>query len=354
MSSNAIRCAALLLLCAVAGSPVSAQSPAGASDIRRAPEPWRSFLLAARRADALPDRLQRCLAFPDFPGTHWPKGLARQHCEYSAGPGFDLNVLARHVDTGDVAWMERTFRRLQDRHFSEADFSEHIHSAFELFDGGDESGRVSKRWLELAPESAFAMTARADYYLQAGWDARGQAWIQNTPVEQQRMMMEYHHKALPLYRHALQKEPKLLQAYVGMISLSRNGEPDNRQVFALARKVDPACKVLMSAQMDALKPRWGGSYPQMIALDREMVPYMARRPLLAISRARPYQDLGDELAHAKRWDEAASAVEPMLDASTSPQIQKDLAKYLAKGTHPDPWREQALRVAATRFLGRSP
>jgi len=317
---------------------------------RIAPEPWQTFLLQARKADAIADPLQRCLAYPPLPDTHWPEGMLQAHCEYVFGLGFKLDEFGRHVDAGDVAWMDRTFRELQDRHFSETNFSEHIHDAFELFDGGPESDKISKRWLELAPGNAFALTARAEHFRHLGWNARGAAFIQDTPAEQQQAMQQSHGKAFELYRQALAKEPKMLQAYVGLIDMGKNEDGTvGESAFVGALALDPACKVVLTNRMDALRPRWGGSLQQMRALEQQIIPMIPRRPLVALSRVRPYQDLGSDLLGAGRQEDGVKAFRYAVDLSSSAQVQSDLAIALDKGAQRDEWEELAYLVSASRF-----
>jgi tetratricopeptide (TPR) repeat protein len=315
----------------------------------RAPEPWRSYLLKAREADTIADPLKRCLAFPPIPGAQWPANLIPAHCEYTFGLG-DLSIakVKQRLDAGDIAGLEALYRKLQDRHFSDSDFSEHIHGALEMFNGSYESGVVSKRWLEAAPDSPFAMVARAQFYKDMGWAARGGDYAQETPKEQMARMDEYHDKARALYEQALKLEPKLMPAYAGLVNLDSNNA--SSASFDAGYKIDPACKVLLSQRMDALRPRWGGSYPQMLALEAQMLPYLDKRPLLALSRIWPYEDMHDLAYKAEKYDLAIEVLKPMIAVSSSPQVYEDLATamYMQK-KDADPWERLSYSVQATRF-----
>lgn len=50
-----------------------------------APPKLAEFIKRARVADAIVDRYQRCLAFPDLPGTSWPAGQTARYCAVIAG-----------------------------------------------------------------------------------------------------------------------------------------------------------------------------------------------------------------------------------------------------------------------------
>jgi tetratricopeptide (TPR) repeat protein len=362
-------CLAGLAACAQAQSPPAAATPASVSgaaatpsppiepramDYSTAPAPWVGFLMKARVADAIADPLQRCLAYPVLPGTNWPAGLIEAHCNYSLGLRPGRKEIFAKIDAGDVDWLDRTFREYLGRHFSESNFSENIHDLFDSFFSDYESGRASQRWLELAPDSPFAMTARANFYAALGWEARGEALISDTPPEQIQQMQAHHAKALALYQEAIAKEPRLLPAYVGLVKLGKNDAELGNTAFAAARKIDPACKVLLSDRMTALQPRWGGSYEQMLALEQEMLPYLEKRPLLALSRVWPYIDMAANLSREKRYDEAAAVLRPMLAVSSSPQVQEDYFLALASSSHPESWSLLSYGVAAKRFrLGRA-
>jgi tetratricopeptide (TPR) repeat protein len=347
------------LLVAASAADASAQvlepalaTPGAEARYATAPEPWRSFLIKARAASEINDPLQRCKAIPVLPETHWPAGMIERHCEYSLGVP-DFAPVKAHIVAGDAKWLDTTFRALLARHFSEKNFSEHIHDVLDRFDGEYESGRLSKLWLELDPHSPFALTARGNFYLQLGWRARGSATIGETPPEQLEQMEVHHRRAVELYGQALAKEPRMLPAYVGLLDIARNGSGSSA-VFEAARKIDPACKALLSGRMDSLKPRWGGSYPQMLDLEKQMLPFMAKRPLLSLSRVWPYQDMANTLSRAGQHAEAVKALAPMLDVSSSPQIQEDLALEMLRAGSTDNWRILAYLVSASRFrVGRS-
>lgn len=320
--------------------------PAGYAD---APEPYRSYLLKARAAEGISDPLQHCLAFPVLPGTKWPAGLIEAHCEYALGPRPSREEVIAHINSGDASWLEKTYRALLDRHFKAGDRSEHIHDLFDYFGGDYESGRLTKRWLEIDPDSAFAFTARGNFYQFLGWAARGEALARDTASEQIEQMHVHHAKARELYQQAITNDPRVLDAYVGLVLLGRNDQDAGDAAFAAARKIDPACKVLVSQRMSVLQPRWGGSYEQMLALEKDILPYMDERPLLALSRVWPYIDMADMLMVDKKNAEAARVLQPMIAVSSSPQLQEDLGRALYRDGKEDRWEVLAYLVAGKRF-----
>jgi tetratricopeptide (TPR) repeat protein len=339
---------ALVSASAIAQAPTAPAKPL-APVYSDALQPWRDFLVKARAADDITDPLQRCLAYPVLPMTQWPAGLVQAHCEYAFGKYPKRKEIFAHIDAGDAKWLEHTFRGFLDRHFSDSDFSEHIHDLFDQFSDDYESGRATQRWLQLAPESPFAMTARANFYRALGWQARGDRYIAETPPEQIAQMESYHAKSAALYQQAIAKEPRMLPAYVGLVQLGKNDDSMGTAAFEAGRKIDPACAVLLSQRMAALLPRWGGSYEQMLALEQQMLPYIEKRPLLALSRVWPYVDLAEGLVRDKKYDEAVVALRPMLAVSSSPDVQEKFFLAYRNTAGADAWSTLTYGVAPKRF-----
>lgn len=344
-------CAPVLAAQPEAGKPRFAPRPTPEQMYAKAPPGIGEYLLKARAADRIADPMARCLAFPEPPGSHWAPGLVRAHCEYVFAPRLGLTDIQQRLDANDTAGLDALIRAMLDRHFSESDFSEAVHAPFALFDSSYEAGRLSKLWLDKAPDSPFALTARASFYESMSWSARGAKYAAETPQENLDRMKEFQDKAVELYAQAIDREPRMLPAYAGLVRIDRSGRSrfDAEKAFERGRAVDPACKELLSARMDKLRPRWGGSYPQMLALEKDMEPYYSRRPLLALSRIWPYEDLNDSLYRAKRYDEAVAALQPMVALSSSPQVFEEVAMAMAAQDEADRWLELAYLVEATRF-----
>ncbi len=316
-----------------------------------APPTMRDFLIKAETADKIVDPLSRCLAFPDFPGNHWPAGLAKADCEYSYGPSLTQSRVRALVDASAFAKLDALFAADLDRHFSEKDFSEVIHHDFDAFDASYESGRLTKRWLEKDPSSPYALDARAVYYRNMAESARGEKWMSETPPENVLRMHEFVNIAVDLYQRALKVEPRLLPAYVGLINVSRldSREPLGEDALRAAKGIDPACRSVSSAQMVALEPRWGGSYPEMEALSKEIAPFVSRRPLLALNTIWPAADKGERLYADDKYDESVSVLEPVVLETTNSVVFEQLANSLLLAHGDRRWEALTLYVAATRY-----
>lgn len=247
------------------------------------------FLSKAEAADKIKDKLQRCLAFPDVPGNRWPKGLAAAHCELEYGPRITRDRVAAMLGQGQLAELDALFAADLDKHFSQAAFSEALHGDFDAFDASDEADRQTQDWLAKAPNSAYALTARAAHLREKAQQSRGEGWASETSEAGMQGMYRNAELAIDHYQRALKIEPRMLPAYVGLIAMGDMSGRDDLVQWAVkeGNKIDPACTRMRGFQMTSLSPRWGGSEQQMQALSAEVAPDLARRPCSRSSPSGP-------------------------------------------------------------------
>ena len=330
-----------------------------AEQFKDAPEQWRDYLIKARAAERIADPLQRCLAFPDPPNNEWPTGHAEAHCRHHfAVERLTLDQIASLVERGEVAKLEEILDQSLARHFSEDGHSEAIHDTFNYLltsrEDNDRIGQVTESWLKQAPKSAYANLARGSYYNGAAWKARGSKYASETPRESMRRMSELVEQAIPYFRKAISINPKLMPAYTGMVDLGMvDSRPDlEAKAVAQAEKIDPACVELANVRMRTLKPRWGGSYEEMLAYANQLSAYLPGRPHLAIHVAAPFADRGDRLIADDQYTEEAMQV---LDIAVAIGSDEDalhdaasVAGALTDGK-PDGWKRLAYLLQESRF-----
>jgi tetratricopeptide (TPR) repeat protein len=351
---------AFALFAAVIGSPAAAAttratppaSPEPATTVAMfadAPAEARAFFQQAEAADRIDDPLARCLAFPDLPGNQWPAGLAKAYCDFAFGPRITLVQAKALLDRGAVAELDALYAADLEKHFSATAFSEVIHRDFDDFDASYDAGRFTKDWLDKAPTSAYALSARGDYYRAMAWQARGGKWAKDTPDENFARMAEFAKLALDLYDKALKVEPRLMPAYVGLISVSGMASDPARQsrAFKAAAKVDPACVSMMRVTMGLLRPRWDGSYPAMQQYAETMAPFVARRPLIGIHLQDALQDIGNVLWRDKKYDQAIAVLKPATLQTTNVNLYYELGWSMVNAAND--WDTMEILLEAARF-----
>ncbi|WP_439699733.1 tetratricopeptide repeat protein [Frateuria sp. GZRR33] len=329
------------------GADVPARPPLYAD----APDVVRTFLVAAKRAEALHDPLARCLAYPDYPGNAWPKGLAEAYCHYLFDPSVTLAMVRQALDSHAADSLEARFRADLERHFVKDRFSEIIHRDFAVFDASQASGQLTQRWLEQAPHSAYALTARGIYFGHMGMKARGGAWAKDTPPENMQRMSEFMARAIDLFQQAIRIEPRLLDAYVGLEDVANTdsrGELEE-QAFDSGMAIDPACKVLTGYRMVALTPRWGGSYPRMVALANQLKAFLPQRPLLALNTEWPLVDLADQVSSQVSYEKGLEVLKPVVLRTAHAGVLADVAEWSDHVQPVDRWEQLMLLLEAGRF-----
>jgi len=315
-----------------------------------APAYVREFLVKARKADAIVDPLQRCLAFPDFPGNKWPTGLTQSYCHLIHGEMITLAVVADHIGRGAYAELEALYRRDLERHFSKDNFSEVIHRDFAPFDASDQINALTQKWIDNAPESPFANAARGEYLSAVAREVRGGGWARDTPKENMERMSDHIGMALHFYRKALRIEPRLLTVHTSLVNVAMYDSREGIGEEALARgeAIDPGCRYLSRTHLVALQPRWGGSLSAMREYADQLAPHVASRPLLALNLTMPALEQARILAQDKHYAEIVKVLEPAAKVAPYPDVFADLGTNL-HFSGGDDWESLVRLMVAYRF-----
>lgn len=175
-----------------------------------------------------------------------------------------------------------------------------------------------------------------------------------TPRDNMRRMSEFVELAVPLFRKAIEIEPRLMPAYVGLLSVAMgDSRPDlEREAIEGAGKQDPACVDMAKQRMQALQPRWGGSYEEMLSLGNELASHMTRRPHLAIHVAAPYGDRGDRLAAEDLFTrETAEVLDIAVAVGSNEAHLHDAGEVALNRTDApeEPWKGLAYLLQEGRF-----
>lgn len=327
----------------------AAQSAHGAQ-ASKPPAELASYVAAMRKADAIADPLQRCLAYPDLPGNSWPAGVAKARCAMFLTPArYSLDDIEKLLaQTKGAATLDAAFATLLEQHFSVPAQREQITIALRVFSDKDRdrAERVARAWIAAAPDSAFAHAALGHVLAGRGWDARGTRYVSETSGEALGAMSDYFVKAAMEYGAALDANARLLPACQALISIGRQSssalEADaTRRCLA----IDPASYFTVDQMMTAAEPRWGGSDEAMRTVSAYALEQAPRNPVLGVFAG---NDAFYRIDRMQDGDEAALAeLQPAaLKAPNAAYLRAVGGAYLRKG---DAWKALAYLSQALRF-----
>ncbi len=185
-----------------------------------------------------------------------------------------LGVLAL-IEQRDIGGLEKLLGGYQQAfEVSEADAgnSKKLEEAFKALDYVPRSAQaVLDEWCKAYPSSYAAHMARATFFYEQGLDARGTAYINETPEENLRSMRFFLDKAQADLERSLTLTTKPYLSHRTLMSLARvgGGRIDAKAHYQAAVKLAPHSMELRMAHMASLEPRWGGSYKAMEAFEKE-------------------------------------------------------------------------------------
>lgn len=242
------------------------------------------------QAEAVVDPVKRCLSYPTPSEFQWPNALIEAMCMDMHTPVDHLPAIKRMIDAKDWAGLEAHYTDILRRHYSGEDPEYLIHRSFPIrsWKNPEEADDYTLRWLEAAPDDAYANMTRGNLLDHRAWEARGEKSSSETNEKQMKSAMTLAKEAEILLRKASILQPRLIPAYRTLINtqmLAGNSEKIG-ETFASAIRQSPHSYYVRNTLINFLQPKWGGSLREMDALVDESEPHIARNPRLSLLRAR--------------------------------------------------------------------
>jgi lipoprotein NlpI len=255
------------------------------------PSELNGFLAKLASAESIGDPLQRCLAYPDPPGSHWRRSAVTAYCRYRSQHVVPAAEVESLIDNGHADILDRRMvdalraqridpdsRGLLDWTF-QSDFST----------GSANLRRSIDAWKKQRPDSAFAYAASGFAYVNAAYSARGGDWIQRTPASQVAAMHGLAVLARKDLDRAVALDPHITPIYKAMLMAAKlEGDDDYaRAGERRGLKVDPANYTIYVHMMQVAEPKWGGSLEQMRQVAKQARARSRRNPLLLLLQPEP-------------------------------------------------------------------
>jgi tetratricopeptide (TPR) repeat protein len=244
------------------------------------------FMTAARAAEAIEDPLQRCLAYPDPPHSHWSHEAVVAYCRYRLRPMIstaEINALIRSGQTAELDHRLAAALHAQLTQPEAQGLLDEIYLQDFRYDSAKERPLLDA-WKRASPKSAFAYAASGYAYEEMAQDARGEDYSENTAPAKLQSMSSLLALAENDLQQALALEPRLTPAYVAWIDGANIGRTRDfvENIGERARAAAPADYAIYSDLMFARQPIWGGSPQAMEQLASQAQAYAVKNPLLKL------------------------------------------------------------------------
>ncbi|MCF6207855.1 MAG: DUF4034 domain-containing protein, partial [Ghiorsea sp.] len=168
-----------------------------------------------------------------------------------------------------------------------------LYVSFGVFRIDDKSYEpLFNQWVKATPDNYTAYLARARYYYGLGWMVRGHAWASETKKEKMKEMADYFNKAMLDIASVFKKNDQSLVAFTTLINIANTFGKDG-EVEAATRKaieIHPTSFVVRDTYLNAIQPRWGGSYKQMAMFIEYSLRYIYENPKLQCLAGEIYAD----------------------------------------------------------------
>lgn len=236
-----------------------------------------------------------------------------------------LNLL-RHGRYGELTLIVEGYQAAFEADPSKEYWPSTAFDAFEVSDA--KTLEQINGWIAHDPHSFAPYMARAAYYYELGWHRRGGDWASKTSRKQFKGMGDAHYAAVENLRTALQLHPKLVDAYrmlLGVAMADGATEKERREVLNQGLAICPTCLRVRVYYMNAIAPRWGGSYEEMDAFAKESQQHASENPALRVLLGAADDDRCDSMRKTRGLD--------AIDLCTAALRHGPYAPYLETRSH---------------------
>jgi tetratricopeptide (TPR) repeat protein len=246
----------------------------------------RAFLVKVKAAEAISNPMQRCLTYPDPPNSHWSYPAVVAYCRYHMQRVISFADVQKLIQTGHAADLDYQLEQdLQAQINKPAAPGVLDRTYFNDFDNDSFDVRSTlDAWKRASPSSAFAYAASGMAYVAMAANARGAAYIRDTPQSNIDAMDRLLAQADTDLQRAVALNPKVTPAYASMINAGSMSLGDDYTINAAKRGLAaaPDNYSIYGMLSSAVEPKWGGSLEAMDHVAAQAQVYVKRNPLLTI------------------------------------------------------------------------
>jgi len=295
-----------------------------------------TFLAAAKKAELIKDPLQRCLAYPDPPNSHWSTAAVHAYCQYRTQAVMSFADIQTLIQNGQAAELDQRMAKILNAQMTQPAARGLLDRTFEQdFDGSFDIRPLLDAWKRDSPNSAFALAASGYAYEKMAYKARGAGYMSETPQSNVESMDRLLQLADTDLQQAVALNPHITPAYGAMIEAGGLSLGDvylaSAKKHALAN--NPADLSIYGYLLWQAQPKWGGSIKEMRDITAMAQAHAAENPLLMLelSKAPSYEKLKDcdchtaeQLAEYPTIFDQVSSSKQLADAGTAAESSHHL------------------------------
>lgn len=198
----------------------------------------------------------------------------------------------------------------------------HLRDAYQIFQQDVPAWEaLFDRWISQYPQQYQGYLARATYLVHRGWEARGGAYIDETPQENIDRMVAFMNRAQSDVNRALRTEDGSLWAYCQRINIAKSGGhyPFALRALEQANKRYPANYLARKYYIETLDPKWGGSPLSMISFANNAQHHVGTNPRLRRLVSYAYYEAGRMAYINKEYSEASGFLSIAIDKGGYPR-----------------------------------
>lgn len=249
------------------------------------------FLAAVKQAEAIKDPLQRCLSYPDPPGSHWSPAATHAYCLYRTQSFMSYDDMKSLIQNGHAVELDRYMQdalKKQRTRPESVGLLDHIYFG-NFSDSSQETRSLIDAWIKQSPKSAFAYVASGRSYLDMAWNARGERAVSDTPRENFVAMDKWLALGKADLDKAIKLNPRIAFAYSVLIDMSMLTGDDDSAADAAAHglAMEPTNYAIYAQMMWKAEPKWGGSIDEMSSIAHSAQAYAPKNGLLKLLLPRP-------------------------------------------------------------------
>jgi hypothetical protein len=177
----------------------------------------------------------------------------------------DVQPLA-WLKSGNYAALEAHYSHQQQDYETGRISDEALYRSFrKLYEDSLDNEGSFDRWVQAYPSSYAAVLARGVYLYRIAWAVRGEKSISDTSANQIEAMKNHLQRSRPdlLASLKLTAKPYLSTLYLLNVATLQGTAAERRRWYEQGTAIDPNNALVRYRYMFSLRPRWGGSYPQM-------------------------------------------------------------------------------------------